>query len=440
MRLMMLVPLVGATLLAIMVVALVVWQGSDKPAQATPTLVVGFDMDPTGNSCPGTGVGDCTLANVERCVEVPSGGGVITVDVFLDGLPQLPGQPDEGGITSFAYHISEKHGLTVGTVTAYTHEDTLVNLLVQEAAVIPMEYSDPVGTSLPSWDAQVADLGDIEFNPPYTKGVFSRLEIDTTGTPDGVYGLTLEDILVGDALGDDYCDPTSPVYVGCDILDANASPQPYGRIAVGTDCSAGWATPTPTLTATPTPTPTATPTITPTITPTPAPTPTPPDLVAGWNHTCYVGADLSISEALAELGTNVLAVYRLRPDQGYDKWFPTRPDISTITTVSPYEALFILMANDAAWPQEPAVASPTGLDLAQGWNSVCYCGQTKDVQSATASIAGQYGVLYLLAPGEGWKRFIPARPEISNLAELQQFDAVLLLVSQAEGAHWVFAP
>jgi len=434
MRLMMLVPLVGATLLAIMVVALVVWQGSDKSAQATPTLVVGFDMDPTGNSCPGTGVGDCTLANVERCVEVPSGGGVITVDVFLDGLPQLPAQPDEGGITSFEYQINEKHDQPVGTLAGKTHKDTGVNLLFQMAARVPQDYSDPLGSSVPGWYASVADLGEIEFNPPFTKGVLSRLEIDTTGTPDGVYGLTLEDILVGDALGDDYCDPTSPVYVGCDILDANASPQPYGRIAVGTDCSAGWATPTPTLTATPTPTPTATPTIT------PAPTPTPPDLVAGWNHACYVGADLPISQALADLGASVLAIYRLRPDQGYDKWFPNRPDISTITTVSPYEALFILMANDAAWPQEPGAAPPTGLDLAQGWNSACYCGQPKDVQSATASIAGQYGVLYLLAPGQGWKRFIPARPEISNLTELQRFAAVLVLVSQPEGARWVFDP
>jgi len=166
----------------------------------------------------------------------------------------------------------------------------------------------------------------------------------------------------------------------------------------------------------------------------------PPDLAAGWKHACYVGADLPIPQALADLGASVLAVYRLRPDQGYDRWFPNRPDISTITTVSPYEALFILTANDAAWPQEPGAAPPTGLDLAQGWNSACYSGQTKDVQTATASIAGQYPILYLLAPGEGWKRFIPARPEISNLAELQRFAAVLMLVSQPEGAHWVFDP
>ena len=164
-------------------------------------------------------------------------------------------------------------------------------------------------------------------------------------------------------------------------------------------------------------------------------------MVAGWNYACYLGPpSLPVSEALADLMPNVLALYRLRPDQSYDKWFADNPDISTIDTVNPYEALFILMANDADWPQEPAGTPPTGQDLVQLWNSVCYSGQTKDVPSATASMPGKYDILYLLRPGQGWRRFAPANPEISNLTELPQFAAVLVLVNQAGVTHWAFDP
>lgn len=453
MRPIVLASLAGAALVTIAALALVAWKDSDKSAQAGGSVTVGFDMNTAGNTCPGNGTTDCTLGTIDTCVQVPSGGGVVTIDVFLDGLPQVAGQPAKGGITSFQYHIGEKNDLPVGTVSAITHATKSVNLLVQGAAVNLQDYSDPAGlTTIPSWDAVVGDLGDVEYNPPFTKGVLSRLEIDTTGRPDGVYGLTIDPpgtqfgLFVGDVNGDDYCSPDSPNYVGCDILDANSSPQPYGVIAVGVPC--GSPLPTATPSATPTATPGGpTPTPGPTLTPGPSPTatstgtPTPqPDLVAGWNHACYLGAALPISEALADLMPGVLAVYRLLPDQGYDKWFANNPDISTIDTVSPYEALFILMANDADWPQEPAGAPPTGLDLVQHWNSACYSGQTKDVPSATASIAGKYTILYLLTPGQGWKRFDPARPEISNLTELPRFAAVLVLVSQPGVTHWAFTP
>jgi hypothetical protein len=335
-------------------------------------------------------------------------------------------------------------------VTGFTHADQSVNLIYQalpQAALT--DFSEPPATPLTGWTASVADLaGGLEANPPFTKGVLSRLAVNIpAGTPDGVYGLTILDPIVASSSSDDYCNPddngdTIPdAYTdGCDTVDAHDG---YGLIAVGVDCSSGPPVITPTPTPTPPgPAPSATPTPSPTpATPTPAtPTPVPPDLVAGWNYACYLGAALPVSEALADIMPNVLALYRLRPDQTYDRWFPGSPNLSNITAVSSYEALFILMANDAAWPQSPAATPPTGLDLAQGWNSACYSGQTKDVPSATASIAGQYEALYLLAASQGWKRFMPARPEISNLDQLQRFAAVLILVSQPEGAHWVFEP
>jgi len=449
MRPVVLASLAGAALVTMAVLVLAAWQDSDRSAQAEGPITVGFDMNPAGNSCPNDGVHDCTLGTIDTCVQVPSGGGVITIDVFLKNLPQAP----EGvtGFSGFQYHISERNDLTVGTVAAITHNDANVNLLVQVPPATLFDFSGDVGTSIPFWDAVVGDVsGNTEYNPPFTNGVMSRLQIDTTGAPDGVYGLTIDQpgtqkgLAVLDLEANDYCDPgdpdadppktPSPNYIGCDILDAHDG---YGLIAVGVDCSAA----PPVITPPPTPTPSGpTPTATPTpATPTPStPTPVPPDLAAGWNYACYLGAALPISEALADIMPSVQAIYHLRPDQGYDKWFPGRPELSTITDLSSYEALFILMANDSAWPQSPADTPPTGLDLTQGWNSACYSGQTKDVSPATASIAGQYEALYLLPTGQSWKRFMPARPEISNLDQLEQFAAVLILVTQSEGANWIF--
>ncbi|MGB6836920.1 MAG: hypothetical protein WBF66_04360, partial [Dehalococcoidia bacterium] len=422
MKSMTLVPLLGAALLITIIVAPMAEHARHRSAQADPLTVVGYDMNTSGNTA-------TSLGAIDGCISVSSTSeDEFEVDIFLDGLAT-------DSVLGFGYDI--------------VFPDWAVQLVAQDHLMLTnaapgsagMDMSEAIPDASSPHLVTVVDTGSAEYNPPYSEGVLGRYTFKVLSTASaGVYALTLTKVVVG---RDTMADPNHPGYPVGDPLPLDAIwdgyfDPPYGVIAVDVACGSAPPIITPTPTATPTPTPTPTATVTPTLTP--APTPTPPDLVAGWNHACYVGADLPISQALADLGASVLAVYRLRPDQGYDKWFPSRPDISTITTLSPYEALFMLMANDAIWPQEPTAAPPTGLDLTQGWNSACYCGQAKDVQSATASIAGQYGVLYLLAPGQGWKRFIPARPEISNLAELQRFAAVLILISQPEGTHWVFAP
>ena len=78
----------GAGLLAgVIALAMSLAGGSGGPAQALGPITVGFDMNTAGNSCPGTGTADCTLGAIDGCVQVPSGGGVITIDVFLQDLP-----------------------------------------------------------------------------------------------------------------------------------------------------------------------------------------------------------------------------------------------------------------------------------------------------------------------------------------------------------------
>jgi len=217
--------------------------GGEIPlAQAQTPITVGFDMNTAGNSCPGSEA-DCVLGPIDSCVRVPTGGGPITFDVFLKDLPQMPGQPEVGGITNFRYRIGEEQDRVVGTVTGFTHIDGAVNLIFSREFDSPHEISDPVGTTVPFWEAQVLDLGDTEFNPPYTQGVLSRLTVDVSETPDGLYGLTVAPptsdsyIVVGDVVADNYCNPDDaddgpdPFQGGCDILDAYDG---YGLIAVGT--------------------------------------------------------------------------------------------------------------------------------------------------------------------------------------------------------------
>jgi len=65
-------------------------------------------------------------------------------------------------------------------------------------------------------------------------------------------------------------------------------------------------------------------------------------------------------------------------------------------------------------------------------------GEAKDPASATAAIAGRFSVLYSLLADQAWRRYVPGRPEVSNLSVLYPRTAVLLLVTDPDGAQWVF--
>jgi len=177
--------------------------------------------------------------------------------------------------------------------------------------------------------------------------------------------------------------------------------------------------------------------------PTPTPTSTPPPPSMAWIYSCYLGTSQSTEDALAGISGDVLAAYRLIPQGGgYDRWLPGRTDASSLNVVNPYDALFLLVAGDATWPQEPEGQAPTSANLVYGWNSVCYTGQTKDAATATEGIAGQFLIAYTLSPGQVWKRFVPGRtePEISTLGQLESFTPAFILVTEQGGALWSFAP
>jgi hypothetical protein len=248
------------------------------------------------------------------------------------------------------------------------------------------------------------------------------------GTAAGVLSISMTDPLACDTDTLDWTATTSATPT------ATTTPSP-SPTETTTPSPTETATPTATLTATPT----ATPTPTATATPTPTGTPSPADLVAGWNHVCYVSPSGDVEDALDGISQDVLAAYRLGI-AGYDKWFPAKPDVSTIAALSAYEPLFLLSAASVAWPQQPSGSPPAVTPLDQGWNSVCYAGEPKDVESATQGIGGQFAVLYALAPGQGWQRFVPGRPDLSDAIQLSRFASVLILVTETGGTQWAFNP
>jgi hypothetical protein len=55
-------------------------------------------------------------------------------------------------------------------------------------------------------------------------------------------------------------------------------------------------------------------------------------------------------------------------------------------------------------------------------------------------VAGGFVIMYQLGSNQGWSRYVPARPEMSNIAQLGQYDTVLMLVDQEGGTNWTLDP
>jgi len=172
----------------------------------------------------------------------------------------------------------------------------------------------------------------------------------------------------------------------------------------------------------------------------PTPTVVIASLRAGWNHSCYVRGEKTVQDGLADIASGVQAVYHLTAEQRFDRWFMGRPDLSTIATLSSYEPLLVLSSEASTWAQLATGTPPTTVNLAQGWNTVCYTGQQKTMADATAGMAGEFGILYMLTGSQAWAKYVPGSPDSSDIAELKPYDSVLVLVTKQGGTVWTFDP
>jgi hypothetical protein len=408
---------------------------------------VDFDIDPdiAGNTTSGIGAG-----GIEDCLRLDGSGGFDgsadhTIDVVVQGDTQAPTAYDAW----VTYGSSVIHVLDSGT-------DALVKL-PGASDFTTNEDPGPIKSSDGQLDAGALYLSG---GPGIAgDGTILRIGLDINFTA----GPTIV---------------TLAFAKGAYRSAAGAHPTTTGTglLAINQDCPAG-PTVTPTSTGTATPAPTYSPTPPPTASPTPTPASdvdgdtvpdvsdncplvTNPDqadndgdgigdaceglalgmpLVAGWNHVCYTEAAQPVDQGLTPLAGKVLAAYRLKPGGTYDRWFPGRPGLSTMETLSSYDALFILTSGSTVWAQQPSPA-PGTVSLGQGWNDVCYLGKGKPPADGTTSIVGQLGILYVLGSEQTWSRYVPERPEVSSIARLEQYDAVLMLVTESGGTTWTFDP
>jgi hypothetical protein len=219
----------GAALLAALGVLAAWWTGSPGAGAQVPPVIVGFDMNPTGNSCPDDGVTNCTLGTIDPCISVADGGS-FSIDVFLEALPVAD------SILCFSYNINwgPPDFLDINT---QTHTSTTVNLVAQGGT--PLDMSEVVPDTTSPHSVTVADYGDAEYNPPFTHGVLGRYSVTVpTGTAAGVYGLTLGRLTLSRDVppAGDLCDPTGyPPGPGCVVWDGSFTPQ-HGLVAVNQAC------------------------------------------------------------------------------------------------------------------------------------------------------------------------------------------------------------
>jgi YVTN family beta-propeller protein len=150
-------------------------------------------------------------------------------------------------------------------------------------------------------------------------------------------------------------------------------------------------------------------------------------LAPGWTYACYFGDEQPVTDALAGASDHVLAVYRPAPEEGYDRWFPDRPALSTIDTVRPGDALFVLADGYAPWVQEPS-QDGSDLALATGWNSICYSGESKKATVAVGEMSDQIAISYGLAADGTWRRYVPARPDLTTMTYVRGFSPLIVLI------------
>jgi len=158
-----------------------------------------------------------------------------------------------------------------------------------------------------------------------------------------------------------------------------------------------------------------------------------------WAISTWDGDDgTDTSQALATCGSDaVSAAYYLDPETGsWLRWFPGRPDISSLATLNNLQGIIALGSPSAS--SAAAAAPPAGEDtvqdcpLAGRWAISVWSGQDAvgaDQALATCG-AGAVSAAYYLDPQTGgWLRWFPGRPDISSLATLNNLQGIIALGS-----------
>jgi parallel beta-helix repeat protein len=179
--------------------------------------------------------------------------------------------------------------------------------------------------------------------------------------------------------------------------------------------------------------------------PEPTPSPTPEgsrtlDWDPGWHNATWTG-DSTPEEAFACAAGDYAAAYRLAGG-GWERYFPDRPELSNMTDLEQYDAFLILVTDDVTceMPVADAPDDDRRLDWDVGWQNDGWTGADgTEPEDAFACADGSYAAAYRLVGG-GWERYFPGSPGLSNMDELDQYDAFLILVTAPVSCRMTIAP
>ena len=123
-------------------------------------------------------------------------------------------------------------------------------------------------------------------------------------------------------------------------------------------------------------------------------------LVPGWNTVTYVGEAMPPAQALAPVaGSITRALTWDAAAQSWQTYDATRPFLSTLTEVRPFDALFLFATGSATWTQSGAPANRV-VPLQLGWNLVSWSAEGgATVSGALAGLPLQAALRYQSTSG-----------------------------------------
>ena len=190
------------------------------------------------------------------------------------------------------------------------------------------------------------------------------------------------------------------------------------------------------------PTPTATPGGT--ATPIPGPTRTVTMPPGNWANFTWSGASSPQTVADCFGQGNVAVMYRLDAATGtFQRWIRGREDLSNMTDVQRFDALLALNASaQTATCIMPDDVVPYSLTIPAGrWASFAWLAPSFPAEVAPQACSeGSIAVIYRLdAATQTFQRWIRGRPELSNMTDVQPYDALLALNGSGQASTCTFS-
>jgi len=372
--------------LALLVTLLLVVRAPGAPASS---IVIAVDMMPEGNSATSAGP-------IQSCLSVSS-GDTFDVDVIVTDVQELAG-----------FQVRLNFDPQVVQI-----EGRQADFFLGEGGLEAGDTNFPVTSG--SWYYGYTNL-------PGRSGSGVLVRITLKALASGSTRLSLPLGPLDTALVD-----SSLSYIAVEgVIE--------GTIRVGSECTPEEITPT-IVPVTPQPSPTASST----------PTPGPEGQLQGcplanrWSIAVWSGPDnVLIGDALATCtGVAVEAAYWLDPDsQSWSRYFPRRPEISNLTALDDMQGV-IALGSASATASAPGLASAGGsalqllncpqlgkwaISVWDGPNDTAI-GEAVDTCPGT-SVAAAY---WLDPDTQRWLRYFDGRPEISNLATINDVQGVITL-------------